>query len=357
MGARRPKPTALKERTKLRPQFGLSRLFAAANALVPFHQYEETEESSPDLNPDLVRDLKLVPDGDDKTFAIGDPRLKRPAKAELAQPNLFNTKLNLEPFPQFDPEAFKRAVDPVKDSVLPDEPKLKPLDEDSHYGTAVRVPNRKRNTPPPAETQTGQSIATRTSITKLKRAEKNRLSNLSAKAVALVFLVSAIGLGTYGLFATDAFSPAGPTARKSALTPEQIQERLNYYRTVTGGKLNRERIDVQIQNFQGAPSLDATEHKVKPPSILDGLPLKGETTAKTTKDLPDDPTFSEAKVAYGLQEEQERVDFEKRSREAWINEFVENARKDGINVSIDELGNVTAEPIKHGASGKPFFGQ
>ena len=289
MGARRPKPTALKERTTVRPHLGLSRLFASANALVP--------------------DPQLGSEPDDKTLALDDPRLREPANGPA-----------------------------------------KSLAEESKYGTVVRVPNLKRSGPLPAETQTGPAMSSRTSITKLKRAEQSRLKDFSAKIIALLFFIPAIGLVTYGLLATDGLTTSARTARKSALTPEQIQERLKYYRTMTGGRLNRERIDVQVQNFQNTPSLDAADHKIKQPSVLDGLPLKGETTAKDKKDLPYDPTYSEAKVAYGLQEEQDRIEFEKRARQAWLSEFIENAHKDGIDVTIDEFGNVDAQPLKQNKS-------
>lgn len=333
---------------------GLSRLFAAANALVPFHKHVE-EDSTPDL---AAPDLKAVPDIDDKTLDINDPRLKAPVKLEIApqQAPLFNPNRQLDPFPQFDPEAFKRSVDPAKDSVLPDDPKQKALGEESHYGTAVVVPNRKRKKAPATETQ--PNVGARTSITKLKRDERERKRDHSAKTLALLFFIPAIGLATYGIFATDAFTTSSvPAARKSALTPEQIQERLNYYRTTTGGKLNRDRIDVQIQNFQNAPALGAFDRKVKPPNVMDGLPLRGESNAKNTKDLPYDPTYSEAKIAYGLQEEQDRVEFEKRAREAWIQEFIANARKDGVDVQIDAFGNVTTRQLKPDEVGDPLSNQ
>ncbi len=357
MGARRPKPTALKERTSVRPQMGLSRLFAAANALVPFHQYDE-ESDRP-----AKTDLRVVPDTqatiEDKTLAIGDPRLTTPSKLtdrlELAPQPVFDSNKHLDPFPQFDPEAFKRAVDPARDSVLPDE-KQAPLDEESNYGTAIRVPNKSRRAPP-RETKTNFSVGTPTSVTKLKKNEDAKKQTRTAKASALVLLVAAISLIAYGLLSTETSMTSQTAARKSALTPEQIQERLSYYRTITGGKLNRDRIDVQIQNFKTAPNLGALDQKVKPPSVMDGLPLQGETRAKNTKDLPYDPTYSEAKIAYGLQEEQERIKFEKLAREAWIQEFIDNARRDGVDVKIDDFGNVTTRELKPEEMQQPLFGQ
>jgi|GEM_PF-6874139 len=342
MGARRPKPTALKERTSVRPQLGLSRLFSAANALVPFHKHEETQE--------IVRDLKLAPqsvESDDKTLKLGDPRLAQPlelAQVPVAKP-LLDPNKRLDPLPQFDKEVFARAQDPVKDSAYEPSKSLKdPADDE--YGTVVRVANKKRNKPKLEDTNV-QSIEARTSITKLKKQEEKKKES-NGKLQALFLLVPAIGLATYALLGSDMFAPSQPVARKSALTPDQIQERLEYYRHITGSKLNRDRINVQIQNFKQAPELSATDHNVKPPNMMDGLPLSGEANnfSRNPKgDLPYDPTYSEAKIGYGLQEEQDRQIFEKQAREAWVQEFVENARKDGYDVKIDKFGNVKAKPI------------
>ena len=81
---------------------------------------------------------------------------------------------------------------------------------------------------------------------------------------------------------------------------------------------------------------------------MDGLPLAGEqiNTGRTVKkDLPYDPTYSEARIAYGLQEEQSRAQFEQQAQRQWIKDFVSNAHKDGYEVKIDQFGNVKAAVI------------
>jgi hypothetical protein len=204
MGSRRPKPTALKERTSVRPNLGLSRLFSVANALVPQVS-------------------------DDKTMKLEDPRLR-----------------GQEPV---------SARDQTNVSVV----RAREAKEESDYGTAVVVPNRKRAKPAAEGTKT-QPVSVRTSVTALNKAEKKKSSKkfeIPTKYLALLFIVPAIGLFSYAYFtgSLGQVITSQPAVRQSALSPEQIKERLEFHREITGSHLNRERIDVQIQNFRQAPDL------------------------------------------------------------------------------------------------------
>jgi hypothetical protein len=259
MGSRRPKPTALKERTSVRPNLGLSRLFSVANALVPQVS-------------------------DDKTMKLEDPRLR-----------------GQEPV---------SARDQTNVSVV----RAREAKEESDYGTAVVVPNRKRAKPAAEGTKT-QPVSVRTSVTALNKAEKKKSSKkfeIPTKYLALLFIVPAIGLFSYAYFtgSLGQVITSQPAVRQSALSPEQIKERLEFHREITGSHLNPLRPEANIYSRSSKP------------------------------DLPYDPTYSEAKMGYGLQEEQNHAEFEKLAQKEWIKEFVENARKGGYNVKIDAFGNV-----------------
>jgi hypothetical protein len=324
MGSRRPKPTALKERTSVRSNLGLSRLFSAANALVPFKSTEP-----PKLKFTTVP-KGAKPSFDDQTLKIDDQlddQLNKPLELEVTRAT------NVKPLPPFSSENLdQRSGEP------------------SEYGTAIIVSKKKKRKPAAStnsETKT-QPIHARTSITTLKKADEKK-RELSTKMLALCFIVPAICLFSYAIFSSDINeSLHTSTARQSMLTPEQIKERLAYHRAMTGARLNRQRIDVQIQNYRQSPEIAFDAHKIKAPSMMDGLPLVGEqiNTGRTVKkDLPYDPSYSEAHIAYGLQEEQNRVEFERQAQKQWVKDFVENARKDGYDVKIDEFGNVKAKVI------------
>ncbi len=285
MGSRKPKPTQLKEHSKPKAKMGLSRLFATANELVP-----ATIEARPKTQSPYV----VAPPSDDKTMKLDDPRLKETA----------------EPLPPF--------------------------------ATKVTSPSL-------ANTQASEPVGTHTSVRNFKPQDKHQAKSLakskSAFSLAWLFIVPAIALVGYAAFAPTA---APVTAPQSQLSTEQIQERLNFHRSTTGSRLNRERIDVQIQNHMQAPDLAGDAHKVKPYDMMKGVPLTGEVpiySRNEKKQWPVNPSHPDAKIMYGLQEEQERIEFERRAQSAWVNEFKENARKEGYDVKVDKFGNVKAKRL------------
>lgn len=318
MNARRPKPTAVKERTSPKPVLGLSRLFASANELVeselPAARVQDQDEVGHALKVSTKHrqaQVALVDQSDDRTMKIEELAL-RDATAERTRARL----------------------------------------DEQDYGTAVRV------TPSPKKQKVLDLDKTKTLIRPeqsavLKDPIKSSPSSKPAKSapqtnkIALILLVSAGALIAYGLgSALSSSSSSVPHERKSALSQTEINERLKYYQTTLGQRLNRERIGVEIENFNQAPSLSGADHKVKPPSMLEGLPLEGEANHfQRPKDSPADPTYSEAKTGYGLQEEQERRRFEAEAEKQWVAEFVENARRDGYDVQIDPNGRVRARKL------------
>ena len=71
-----------------------------------------------------------------------------------------------------------------------------------------------------------------------------------------------------------------------------------------------------------------------------------DSTQPVSIDRPD------ARIQYGLQEEQHRAEFDRRVQQEYIREFVENARRDGVKVVLDQDANViSAEPLNPGDRG------
>lgn len=83
--------------------------------------------------------------------------------------------------------------------------------------------------------------------------------------------------------------------------------------------------------------------------------------------IPANPAYPDARVQYGLQEEQAAQAWESEAQELYVREFIENAKRAGYEVGVDRKGNVkvlrrrpTAEdgsrvtlPVDGGDDGSP----
>ncbi len=292
MSARKPKPSQLKE---LNPQssdpakLGLSRLFASANVQVS-------------LQPSIQRSFIV---NDDKTLKL--EVLRQETQTPLHPQE--STKVSL---------ALTRASQLNRTRLIP---------------TNV------------TSVQTNEPVSPQKAAPKLQ-SRKTQKKQKQSNVTAWVLFISAIGLFSYIGFAPGLAKH--PNSSASQLTDTQIQERLDFHRDLTGTRLNRERIDVQLRNHFDAPDLPIDAHKVKVPDMMSGLPLAGEQNLfapRQKADWPVNPSHPDAKIMYGLQEEQDRVYFEKQARKAWLTDFIENARKDGYAVQIDRFGNVKTKRI------------
>ena len=79
--------------------------------------------------------------------------------------------------------------------------------------------------------------------------------------------------------------------------------------------------------------------------MMRGVPLMQENyvdqnygAATRTEPVPVD--HPDARIQYGLQEEQHREEFDRRVQNEYVKEFVENARRDGVKVVLDKDANV-----------------
>lgn len=162
----------------------------------------------------------------------------------------------------------------------------------------------------------------------------------------VIMVIGALGLIAY--VALSSSSPSGSVSKK--LSPDELKERIEFHQKTTGWRLNNERIATQIDNHYKAPNLPAGAEKVKPKdSMMSGVPLQGETNpmeGMRDQSMPVNPTYADAKIMYGLQEEQDRIETEKRARKAYIQEFIDNAAADGYDVQIDKSGNYKVKKLK-----------
>mgnify|MGYP000884932140 FL=1 len=135
---------------------------------------------------------------------------------------------------------------------------------------------------------------------------------------------------------------------KAANTKQQIE----YYKRQIGQRLNRERISVEVDNQLTAPALSGVETSVGRRSLLHGVPLMPEGyQPKSYRDRSEPVPIDhpDARIQYGLQEEQDHDEFRKRADQSYVKEFIENARNEGYDVKFDSNMNVISVEPYNGA--------
>ncbi len=140
--------------------------------------------------------------------------------------------------------------------------------------------------------------------------------------------------------------PVGhPTSTLESMKRETA-DKISFYRNQLGHRLNRDRVNVEILNQRAAPPLDATASPQLDRSMMRGVPLMQENyvdqnysgSRNNVENLNID--HPDARIQYGLQEEQHRDEFDRRVQAQYTREFIENARREGIDVTVDLDGNV-----------------
>lgn len=156
--------------------------------------------------------------------------------------------------------------------------------------------------------------------------------------------------------------PVGhPTTTLDSFTRD-TKQKIDFYRAQLGHRLNRDRVNVEILNSRVAPSLEANLVPRADKSMMSGAPLMQENYVDhnygpATKTQPVPIDYPDARIQYGLQEEQHREEFDRRVEREYVREFVENARRDGVRVVLDKDNNVIAvEPIRSPSSGSSSGG-
>jgi len=60
--------------------------------------------------------------------------------------------------------------------------------------------------------------------------------------------------------------------------------------------------------------------------------------AKKPTDI--NPDYPDTRIQYGLKEEQEAQEYDARVKQQFVDEFIENARREGYDLRVDRSGNV-----------------
>lgn len=182
-----------------------------------------------------------------------------------------------------------------------------------------------------------------------KGAEEDRSSD--TRWLAVVLLLATAGLMVLAWQESETGHLGGDAAQKQ-YDQTAFAERVKYHRFNTGVQLNLQRIDTEIKNYQTAPALDSASQKVKSPDMMAGVPLAGEDHhRKSSRDRlqPLNPDYPDARVMYGLQEEQDATEWERRAMKRYVDEFVANAAEQGYKVKVDSNYNVQVISAPPGA--------
>lgn len=150
------------------------------------------------------------------------------------------------------------------------------------------------------------------------------------------------------LVANPVGHPSATAAEKAAL---EIDAKVKFYRSQLGHKLNRDRMNVEIQNSISAPRIDGLATKAVDRSMMMGVPMMQENyvpqnygPATKTQAVPVD--HPDARIHYGLQDQQDEQEFDRRVEAEYVREFIENARREGVKVTLDKNQNVIdVEPL------------
>lgn len=139
--------------------------------------------------------------------------------------------------------------------------------------------------------------------------------------------------------------PVGHQSSTLEAFTRETRQKVEYYRKQLGHRLNRDRVNVEILNARMAPKLDRTVVPKVDGSMMRGVPMMQENYVDQNygSQMKLDPMpvdHPDARIQYGLQEEQLREEYDRRVQQEYMREFVENARRDGVRVVLDKEGNV-----------------
>lgn len=176
-----------------------------------------------------------------------------------------------------------------------------------------------------------------------------------------------IGLGGIAVFDGEPVKNPSPdaivneTEAASLARVEELKKRAEFYQVQTGVHMNRQRIDAELENLATAPGLSAEARKLPAENPLAGLPLQGERHHRESSRSPGEPISPDdvdSRILYRLEEESAALEWEKRAREAYIQEFITNAKDAGYRVRVDSDGRVDVQRMPQSQSaGRAGAGQ
>jgi hypothetical protein len=140
-------------------------------------------------------------------------------------------------------------------------------------------------------------------------------------------------------------APTSSAAHRAAPSElEKYRDNIEYHRTMTGTKLNRERIEAEIETsrplLNPAPQTNPAALKRNDLSGVPILPEGHHRQSSRDRTMPTDPNRVESEIATTLQNEAEAQEWEQRERAQYVKDFVANAAAQGYRVKLDKNLNV-----------------
>ncbi|MES2963908.1 MAG: hypothetical protein V4760_08455 [Bdellovibrionota bacterium] len=138
---------------------------------------------------------------------------------------------------------------------------------------------------------------------------------------------------------------SSPLSRQSAVRDDEAEHarRAEMHRKMTGWKMNRERVDVQIGNHFAAPAIPYDAVKKKAPDIMVGVPIEGEghpRSYEASKTKQVSPEFTDTAIAYRLRDEQTAQQADQIIEKQFVDDFIANARREGYELQVKKDGTV-----------------
>jgi hypothetical protein len=163
-----------------------------------------------------------------------------------------------------------------------------------------------------------------------------------------LLLVAAIFMGFVGYWniersAALRAAKAIPAADSRRTVSAEDRSRVDFYRHQLGHRLNRQRVDVEVENVVRSPSLGLADAPKSDRAMMYGVPLMPEGYFRSSprdRSTPLHPDHPDARIQYGLQEEEHRDQFQQMADKAFAQEFISNARANGYDVTLDSEYNV-----------------
>ncbi len=214
--------------------------------------------------------------------------------------------------------------------------------------TAVRLSNR------PQETTSLRTVVSSQPYSPARRLDTpirpqvvEEESHESSRWLGPLLLLAALFMGFLGYWNIERSSALRAAKSVSADTKRAVnsedRSRIEFYRQQMGHRLNRQRVDVEIENVVRSPTLGPADAPLADRAMMYGAPLMPEGYYKTSSRdrlTPVHPDHPDARIQYGLQEEQDRDQFQQLADKAYAQDFISNARANGFDVTLDEDYNV-----------------
>jgi hypothetical protein len=149
-------------------------------------------------------------------------------------------------------------------------------------------------------------------------------------------------------------------APHSGDSSSEDRSRVDFYRHQLGHRLNQQRVGVELQNYSKAPGLsDVDLPQVTGFHDTLGVPIAPQTIENTTgvyssryQTEPLSPDHPDARIYYGLHEEQHRDEYVRQANRDYVEQFIRNAKREGLKVEIDSDYNVIEVHRESGGSRK-----